>query len=85
MYLLVIYNIINIISSCIKISVSQTRKDSQSCFLNISSVCIVFKVPIINIFILTMDQMLMCTVKVLTPRDEPTEIYHSTLQLYGAF
>ena len=38
------------------------------------------KAALINIFILTVDQMTMCNVKGVACSDEPTENYHSNLQ-----
>ena len=46
-----------------------------------------FKAALINIFMLTMDQMSKCNVKDVTRNDKPTGIYYSAVppQLCGAF
>ncbi len=46
--------------------------------------CSIFKAALINIFVLTIDQMTLCNVKGVPGSDEPTENYHPTLQFPSA-
>ncbi len=41
------------------------------------------KVALINISVLTIDQMIMCNVKRLTCSDNPMENYHPSLQFFS--